>query len=419
MQEVAIIGGGAAGLFTALYLKYQLIKEDIDDVAVIVYERLERTGKKILATGNGRCNLSNSKVNKDKYNNPEFVKSFIRQFGFKDLKEFLYEMGLYIITDEVGRAYPHSETATTVLDVLRTKIKQYGIEERCNSEVKKLTKFRNKFVIETVRNKKYIADYVVMTTGGKAAEIHGSNGSGYSLLKTFKHKVIDPKPGLVSIKTDEQLVKGISGVRVKTKVSLYERKKKEVVWTEFGEVLFKNDGLSGIVIMQASSYIQHNPGQYYIHLDLYPTIEWDDLFNDLKKRVKELSDLEIPNILLGMFPKMVGMAVLKRAKVDLAGRVRDLKDRDIARIINTIKEFEFEYKGTADFDKAQVTIGGIDVTEVSNKTLESKKVENLYIAGELLDIDGDCGGFNLHWAFASGVAVAKDLVKKIRDFDDD
>ena len=419
MQEVAIIGGGAAGLFTALYLKYQLIKEDIDDVAIIIYERLERTGKKLLATGNGRCNLSNSKVNKDKYNNPEFVKSFIKQFGFKDLKDFLYQMGLYITTDEVGRAYPHSETANTVLDVLRTKIKQYDIEERCNSEVKKLTKFRNKFVIETVLNQKFIADYVVMTTGGKAAEIHGSNGSGYTLLKSLKHKVIEPKPGLVSIKTDEQLVKGLSGVRVKAHVSLYERKKKEIVWNEAGEVLFKNDGLSGIVIMQVSSFIQHNPGSYFINLDLYPNILWDDLFNDLKKRTKDLADLEVPQILLGMFPKMVSMSILKRAKVDLGGRVKDLKDRDIARIINTIKEFSFEYKGTQDFDKAQVTIGGIDVTEVSNKSLESKKIENLYIAGELLDIDGECGGFNLHWAFASGVAVAKDLVKKIRDFEDD
>ena len=153
MQEVAIIGGGAAGLFTALYLKYQLIKEDIDDVAVIVYERLERTGKKLLATGNGRCNLSNSKVNKDKYNNPEFVKSFIKQFGFKELKEFLSEMGLYIITDEVGRAYPHSETATPVLDVLRTKIKQYTtINDYCTWKIEITNRGNFKFSCKALEN---------------------------------------------------------------------------------------------------------------------------------------------------------------------------------------------------------------------------------------------------------------------------
>ena len=412
-------GGGAAGLFCAVYLKHELIKENIDDVTIVIYERLERTGKKILATGNGRCNFSNTKVSKDKYNNPEFVKSFIKQFGYKNLKEFLQEIGLYSMVDSAGRAYPHSESASTFLDVLRTKIKQYGIIECCNSEVKKLSKFRNKFVIETSRNKKYIADYVVMATGGKACQIHGSNGSGYPLLKSFKHHIIDPKPGLVSVKTDEQFVKGLAGVRVKARVGLYERKRKEVLWTEEGEVLFKTDGLSGIVIMQASSYIQHNPGQYLINLDLYPNIQWDDLFNDLKNRIKDLGDLENPNILVGMFPKAVSMAILKKAKIDLAGRIRDLKDRDIARISNCIKEFEFEFKGTLDFDKAQVTVGGADVEEVKLKTLESKKIDDLYIIGELLDIDGECGGYNLHWAFASAVAAARDLVKKTRDFEDD
>ena len=413
MKEIAIIGGGAAGLFFSVYLKEQLELNNIKDVTIVIYERLERTGKKLLVTGNGRCNYSNINLNKNKYNHPEFVNKIIKDFNVKNLIEYFKSLGLYSMTDKEGRVYPQSEMANTVLDVLRTKLRIYGIEERCNTEVRKITNVGNKFIIETGRNVRNEADLVVLATGGKASQIHGSNGTGYTILKGLKHKIVDPKPGLVGIKTDEAQVKGLAGVRVKANVSLYDKKQKKTVWNEFGEVQFKLDGLSGIVVMQLASFTQHNPAQYVVSLDLMPNVTWDDLFIDIKQRIKDFGQLENTMVLTGMFNKMINLAILKKAKVDMSGYAKNITDREVTRIVDAIKEFKFDYKGNCDFDKAQVTVGGADLTEFNDKTLESKKVKNLYCLGELLDVDGECGGYNLHWAFASSVAAAKDIIKKL------
>ena len=291
--------------------------------------------------------------------------------------------------------------------------------ESCNTDVKKVNFINGKYQIETTRNQKFTADYIVFATGGKACAIHGSNGSGYLLLKPFKHKLIDPRPGLVSIKTDANQVKSLSGIRVKANVKVYDKKKKQVTWEEAGEVLFKPDGLSGIVMMQASTYMQRNMGTYKILLDLCPKLSEEDLVNDLTRRYEMFKGFEVAQLLTGIFNKMVSLAILKKAKIDISGYVDKVTKKDILKIAKVIKDFEFDYNGTFDFDKAQVTIGGIDVNEVNKLSLESKKAENLYIIGELLDIDGECGGFNLHWAFASSVACANDIVYKIKSLKND
>lgn len=415
MKEVAIIGGGVAGLFCSVYLKEQLLDAKIEDVTITIYERLEKTGKKLLVTGNGRCNYSNVHVSKNKYNCPDFVSKTIEGFTAEDVINYYKKLGLYSTIDGEGRIYPKSEVANTVLDVLRSKIRQYGIEERCNTEVKKITVQDEQFLIETGRNTKTTADFVILSTGGKVAQIHGSNGSGYQLLKLLKHKVITQKPGLVAVIVDETQVKGLTGIRTKAKVNLYDKKQRKVVWNEFGEVLYKQDGLSGIVIMQLASYMAHNPSQYIISLDLLPDVKWDDLFVDIKKRISEMPEFENTNLLTGFFTKMLNLSILKRAKIDISSYIQDLSDREIARIVSNIKEFNFDVKGTYNFDKAQVTIGGASIDEIDENSMESLKIPNLYVVGELLDIDGECGGYNLHWAFASGKVVASNIVKKICD----
>ena len=419
MSDVAIIGGGASGLFCAIYIKHLLNKLDINNTNITIYERLEKTGKKLLATGNGKCNFSNKHTSKEKYNNPEFVEPLLKKFNYKHLREFLEELGLYTVVDSEGRAYPQSETANSVLDILRTKIKIEGITESCNTDIKKITYLNGKYILETNRNQKMQADYLVMATGGKACPIHGSNGSGYVLLKPFKHKIVDPRPGLVSIKTDPNQVKSLAGIRVKANVLVYDKKKKSVVWQEAGEVLFKPDGLSGIVMMQASTFMQRNNGSYKIYLDLCPNYTEEAIVLDLTKRFEMFKGFEISQLLTGMFNKMLNLAILKKAKIDLSGHVSKLTKKDILKIAKVIKEFEFDYDGTFDFDKAQVTIGGVDLTEVNRLTLESKKSDNLYIIGELLDIDGECGGFNLQWAFTSGVIAALNIAEKIKSFEND
>lgn len=415
MREIAIIGGGASGLFCGIFLKNQLLTKGIDDVAIVIYERLEKTGKKILVTGNGRCNYSNVNVTETKYNQPSFVKTALANLSAEELMNFYQSLGLYSLIDREGRIYPHSEVANTLLDVLRTKIRKYNMEERCNNEIKKIVIVNDVFSLETSRNTKSSANIVVLATGGKAAPIHGSNGSGYQLLKALRHKIVDPKPGLVGIKVDEASVKSLVGIRVKAKVNLIDKKKRQLVWSEEGEVLFKQDGLSGIVIMQLASQMMRKPSQYYVSLDLLPKKTWDDLFVEIKKRMNDLGEFENANILTGMFSKMLNISILKKAKIDVTSYIKDLSDREIARIVTTIKEFDFDVKGTYDFDKAQITVGGVDITEVNEETMESKKIPNLYIIGELLDVDGECGGYNLHWAFASAKLAAENILKTLQN----
>ena len=257
MKNVVIIGGGASGLFSAI-----LIKQNCPNCNVIVVERLERVGKKILATGNGRCNFSNKNVSSRKYNDKKFVDPFISRYDFDAIRDKFTELGLITRIDSEGRAYPYSEVANSFLDVLRVNLKKYKIEERTNFEVTRIlnigTKDSPQYVVENTRRQTIDADYIVMATGGKASPVLGSNGSGYALLKPWKVKITNTEPGLVGIKIDPSKIKGLSGVRVKCKAMIYDKKEKQNIWEEEGEVLFKEDGLSGIVIMQMATMIARN-----------------------------------------------------------------------------------------------------------------------------------------------------------------
>lgn len=412
MKNIAIIGGGASGLFLAVYLKRLLLANN-KDATITIYERLEKTGKKILATGNGRCNFTNIGITKKEYNHPEFVSYAIDNFTPYDLINYLKELGLQTMIDKEGRVYPHSEMANTFLDILRTYIKIYQILEICNTEIKKITKQADNFILETSKGQKILADIVILSTGGKSSQIHGSNGTGYTILKQLKHQIVEPKPGLVGILTDPKDVKSLTGIRVKARVILYNKKKKEDVFTEDGEIIFKADGINGIVVMNAESYMMRNPGNYILKIDLMPKKSGEELFVDLKKRIDDFKYFEFPNLLMGYFPKMLNYIIFKKAKLDVSHYIKDMTDKDIAKVIKTIKEFNLDINGTYDFDRSQVTIGGLNLENVKKDSMESKITENLYITGELLDIDGTCGGFNLHWAFASAVAASEDIIKKI------
>lgn len=407
-MRVVIIGGGTAGIFTAITLK-----KNCPSIQVTILERLEKVGKKILATGNGRCNYTNNHMDAKKYNNPSFVSPFIKQLDSKNLQNMFEELGL-ISTKEDNRVYPYSELASSFLDVLRMNMKGLGVIEKCNCEVRKINKRNDIYIIEDTRGQKHEADVVVLATGGKAYPILGSNGSGYSLLKPWKVKITDLEPGLVGIKVDPNLVKSLTGLRVKANVSLWDRRAKQRVWEEKGEVQLKDDGLSGIVIMQMASRISRNAiargnANYYFELDLLPEINEEQLLETLIKRKAMFKGFESSEFLTGLFPKMLGNAILKRARIDLSGYVENLALRDMIHLANVIKAYSFEPKGTYNFDRAQVTIGGIDVSEVNKKTLELNKVPNMYVCGEVIDVDGECGGYNMHWALCSGYVVAKSI----------
>ncbi len=411
MSKVVIIGGGASGLFCAISLKK--LNPNLD---VVILERLERVGKKILSTGNGKCNFSNINVNSVKYNAPNFVCNYLSLLPKEELYKMFSEMGLLYREDSEGRLYPYSESANSFLDVIRNNIKKYGIEEKCNFEVNKLSYVDDEFIIENTRRQQIEADYVVLATGGKAYPVLGSNGSGYSLLKPWKVKITDTYPGLAGVKVDENDIKGLSGLRFKGKVSLYDTKSKRKIGEEFGEIQFKDEGISGIVIMQLSSIISRfnvlkASNNFLFEVDLLPHLSEDELINLLIERRNIYKSFEAFEYLNGIFPKNLSLLLLKKAKIDLSTYVENITNKEIIKLSSIIKEYTLIYKGQYGFDRAQVTVGGVDLSEL-NKDLSLSRLPSMYLCGEIINVDGECGGYNMHWAFVSGYAVAKAIAEK-------
>ena len=418
MPEVVIIGGGAAGLFASI-----VIKENLGaNARVIVLERLERVGKKILATGSGKANFTNQLVASNNYNQPRFVAPLLKRFGYEKTLAYFEQLGLNAVTLTEGRTYPKSESANSLLDALRNKMRDLGVEERCNAEVKRLVVDKEKggYLVEMARGTKVHADAVVVATGGAATPVLGSNGTGFQLAKALKIKVSDTYPGLVGVKVDANDIKGLEGLRIKAKVSLFAKRYKEAVWQNSGEIQFKIDTVSGIVIMDMASQIArskvidlYNPTVF--SLDFFPEVSPEDLEASLMERQKNLYNYSNATFLIGMFQKMMALNILKRAKIDVAGYVKDLTKKEIGRLTKILKEFTITYKGLDSFDHAQVTVGGVMVSEVIPNTLEARNYKNLYFCGEVLDIDGDCGGFNLQWAWTSAFVVSEAIIKRMQE----
>ena len=418
MPEVVIIGGGAAGLCASIVIKESLK----DQVSVTILERLERVGKKILATGSGKANFTNQLVTSKNYNQPRFVAPLLKRFGYQETIDFFEKLGLNSITLQEGRTYPKSESANSLLDALRNRIRTLGITERCNAEVKKITPDKEKggYTIEIARSAKMHADVVVVAAGGAASPVLGSNGTGFMLAKGLKIKTTDLYPGLVGVKVDNNDIKGLEGLRIKARVALYAKRYKEPVWQNSGEIQFKADGVSGIVIMDMASQIARSEVIDLYHpthfiLDFFPESSMEDLEASLTERQKNLYEYTNATFLIGMFQKMMALSILKRAKIDVAGYVKDLTKKEIARLAKVLKEYTITYKGLDSFDHAQVTVGGVAVTEVTANTLEAKNYKNLYFCGEILDIDGDCGGFNLQWAWTSAQIAAQAIIKRMQE----
>lgn len=396
-MKIAVIGGGASGLTAA-------IAAAKNGAEVTIYEKMNRVGKKILATGNGRCNYTNMNLSKECYHskNLTLTEDVMKFFDLEKTLIFFNELGILPLVDESGKVYPNSLQASSVLDVLRYEIKRLKVEEMTDFNVTALRKGKDKFSI--IGNDTITADRVVLATGGKASPQFGSDGKGYEIAKSLGHEIIEPFPALVQLKLKGKYFKRIAGIKFDGTVKAYAGDK--LIREEKGEILFTDYGISGPPILQISRKVieeLNKNSKTYLAIDMFPNHSNLKLYDILQDRFRRIDYKTIEEAMIGLINKKLIPVVLYEAGFDELNKLcGKLNKKEIYKIIDILKGWKFEVAGHNSWQQAQSTAGGIKLSEVNPKTLESLKVKGLYFAGEILDVDGDCGGFNLQWAWSSG-----------------
>lgn len=402
--EIAVIGGGASGLMAAITAK-KLGKE------VIILERKDRILKKVLITGNGRCNITNVNANISNYfgKNISSVENILNRFTPQDTMDFFNELGIVCNEENRGKVYPLSGQASSVVDALRFEAEKLGIKIETEFYVRKIEKDGFKFRIYSEDRKKIEAGRVIIAAGGQSYPELGSNGSGFELAKELGHSVTKLSPSIVQLKTEKYQVKGLQGIKTDVAVTAYGDNKK--ICTYDGELLFTDYGISGNVVFNIS-FVMPLYKNVEFEIDFMEKFDYNELYEMLKERKRILSHLTMENYFNGMINKKLGQFLSKVSGIEkLSKPVKDLNDSDIRKLCTVLKKYRVKILETTGFKNAQVTAGGVSLDEVNTETLESKIVKGLYFSGEVLDVYGECGGFNLQWAWASGYIAGENAAK--------
>ena len=398
--EIAVIGGGASGLIAAITARKAGKK-------VTILERKERILKKVLVTGNGRCNLTNARASISNYfgKNILSIENILNNFTPQNVMDFFYELGVICNEEERGKVYPLSGQASSVVDALRFEAEKLGIKIETEFYVRKIEKDGFKFKISSEDKRKIEANRVILSTGGQSYPELGSNGSGFQLAKDFGHSITKLSPAIVQLKTEKYQVKGLQGIKADTSVTAYGDNKK--ICTYNGELLFTDYGISGNVVFNIS-FVMPLYKNVEFEIDFMKKFDYNELYELLRKRKKIMAHLTMENYFNGMINKKLGQFLSKMSGIEkLSKPVKDLNDNEIRKLCTSLKKYRINILETTGFKNAQVTAGGISLDEVNTDTLESKIIKGLYFSGEVLDVYGECGGFNLQWAWASGYIAGK------------
>lgn len=408
VTDVIIIGGGAAGLAAAVYLK-----QKNKDLSVRVFEALPRVGKKLALTGNGRCNISNKNIELSRYHgeNPEFCRFALEKFGLEFTEEFFKGIGV-LFSSEGNKVYPSSFQASSVVDCLRFACDELGVITHLETKITNIQTSKNLYKV-SAKAMSFLAKNVIIATGlYSGTDRLGCDGEMFSLLKKVGFEASKTTPSLVQLKTENEITKQLKGIKTDALVSLYKNGK--AIRTDFGEVLFCDYGLSGPPILQLSRETARDNAEYKISLDLFSDSAPQELEQMLFFRREKLSYLKLDEFFTGMLHKRIGQVIIKSIGLSLGNFVSSLTDANIKAIAKKLKSFEFLVLGNTGFVNSQVTAGGIKTSQFDNKTMCSKTNPNFYMIGEILDIDGDCGGFNLQWAWSSAFCAAEDILRNIK-----
>lgn len=398
-KRIIVVGGGAAGMTAG-------IVAGRNGAEVVILEQMNRVGKKILATGNGRCNLTNENIDISRYHgrNPRFAMNALKQFNAEQAVQFFEYMGISCKVEDGGKVYPWSDQASSVLDVLRYEIERLGIKERVEAGVRSIHPGKKGFKVLLRDGKELKGDRVIVAAGGKAAPNLGSNGSGYGLVIPLGHRLVEPFPALVQLRLGAPFLKALKGVKFIGSAAVGIDHKE--LRREMGEVLFTDYGISGPPIFQLSRKAgeQLQSGRKpWIEVDMFPGHSREELSNLLRIKLGYQPQKPLDFSFVGLINKRLIPVILREAGIeDIKKQCQSIKTDEFENIVNILKGWRFQVTGTNSWPDAQVTAGGIDVNDIDPGTMESKLIPGLYFAGEIMDIDGDCGGFNLQWAWASG-----------------
>lgn len=397
--DLIVIGGCSAGVAAAINAK-RLHK----NLNIAVLERLPRIGKKLLATGNGRCNLTNENALEHSYHNSEFASFALNKYPPEAVKAFFESMGMLTRADSEGRVYPRSNAASSVLDALRFEIEKCKIDVFCDTVVSRIKKTKDGFII----NDEFSAKKIIVACGGKSSPAQGSDGSAFDAVKSLGHSFTPLYPSLAPLVAASAQTKPLKGIRT-SGVKLVAECEGRAIAQSSGEILFTDNGISGIAAMELAAEINGNvKGNVFTHIDFLPEMNAEKLTAYIEKQREIRKNLVIDELLTGILPKMVGMQICKGVKLyGLDNRVSSLTDEDCKSIAEKIKNYSVCITGTKDFKDSQVTRGGVKVKEINPKTMESAICNGLYFAGEIIDVDGGCGGFNLQWAWSSGLLAGE------------
>lgn len=402
--DVLIVGASAAGMTAAVFAK-----KASRNANVVILERNKKVGKKLLVTGNGRCNLTNSNMDSSHFKGDKgFVRDILEQFSYGDTLKFFTYMGVDLIELDEGRIYPRTLQSNTILDAMRMELDLLGVNIITETLVSAISKEGENFSLITDKGK-FLASKVILACGGSALPSSGSDGSGIRLAVSLGIRSSAVFPALAPVFSNDSILRSLKGIRCMAKATLFANN--QIIESEIGQVQFIENGLSGICVMQlARSVNSLKTRRLKIELDLLPHKLKDEVRLYLQNQRYRLGSKTIENLLTGLLNRRLAQAVLKKAGVlPLSRGCQTLDKEEIETITETLKHFCVAVERSFPFKDAQVTAGGLSLSEFDSKTMHSKNIEGLFACGEILDVDGDCGGYNLQWAFSSGSVAGKSV----------
>lgn len=413
-MKVIVIGGGPAGMMAA-------ITSAENKNNVILLEKMERLGRKLLITGKGRCNITSSLPIEDFISNTpgngQFLYSCFKNYTNKDIIEFLKKEGLEVKEERGNRIFPVTDKSIDVLECFKKRLKELKVEIKYNTKVTEIIKKDNKFQIITENKILYEAEKVILATGGKSYPLTGSTGDGYKLAKKLGHTVTEIKPSLVPLETyDKNICKKLQGLSLKNvKIELKNIENNKTIYEDFGEMLFTHFGVSGPTILSSSAHLVRykkteeliKNRKIILKIDFKPALSEEKLDERILRDFSELKNKQFKNSLDKLLPQKLIPVIIEKTKVDPNKKVNEITKQERKNLVKILKNFEIIISNFRPIEEAIITSGGINIKEINPKTMESKLVDGLYFAGEIIDVDSYTGGFNLQIAYSTGYIAGK------------